>query len=249
MIKNIKGIKIKAYIEDEKLNLPKEIQIKIDEFWKKATKETPNLWNGELMCVEKCVKENNEIIITCKKTNYSHYLYDERIVLPKEYACSSLVASCLLETSDNYYIVGELAENTSFPHCMQISGGSADNDDIKNNQIDIQNTIIRECKEELNIDLQDKKQVENFEIKYIYLPNDKIHTYILFAKGKLKMTKDEMNDYYELYFKYLKENNLEIEFGKIHFIKKGKTTEELKKLKNPKRDYLVSLLEIDSNNE
>ena len=249
MIKNIKGIKIKAYIEDEKLNLPKEIQIKIDEFWKKATKETPNLWNGELMCVEKCVKENNEIIITCKKTNYSHYLYDERIVLPKEYACSSLVASCLLETSDNYYIVGELAENTSFPHCMQISGGSADNDDIKNNQIDIQNTIIRECKEELNIDLQDKKQVENFEIKYIYLPNDKIHTYILFAKGKLKMTKDEMNDYYELYFKYLKENNLEIEFGKIHFIKKGKTTEELEKLKNPKRDYLESLLEIDSNNE
>ena len=249
MIKNIKGIKIKAYIEDEKLNLPKEIQIKIDEFWKKATKETPNLWNGELMCVEKCVKENNEIIITCKKTNYSHYLYDERIVLPKEYACSSLVASCLLETSDNYYIVGELAENTSFPHCMQISGGSADNDDIKNNQIDIQNTIIRECKEELNIDLQDKKQVENFEIKYIYLPNDKIHTYILFAKGKLKMTKDEMNDYYERYFKYLKENNLEIEFGKIHFIKKGKTTEELEKLKNPKRDYLESLLEIDSNNE
>lgn len=249
MIKNIKGIKIKAYIEDEKLNLPKEIQIKIDEFWKKATKETPDLWNGELMCVEKCVKENNEIILTCKKTNYSHYLYDERIVLPKEYACSSLVASCLLETSDNYYIVGELAENTSFPHCMQISGGSADNDDIKNNQIDIQNTIIRECKEELNIDLQDKKQVENFEIKYIYLPNDKIHTYILFAKGKLKMTKDEMNDYYELYFKYLKENNLEIEFGKIHFIKKGKTTEELEKLKNPKRDYLVSLLEIDSNNE
>ena len=249
MIKNIKGIKIKAYIEDEKLNLPKEIQIKIDEFWKKATKETPDLWNGELMCVEKCVKENNEIIITCKKTNYSHYLYDERIVLPKEYACSSLVASCLLETSDNYYIVGELAENTSFPHCMQISGGSADNDDIKNNQIDIQNTIIRECKEELNIDLQDKKQVENFEIKYIYLPNDKIHTYILFAKGKLKMTKDEMNDYYERYFKYLKENNLEIEFGKIHFIKKGKTTEELEKLKNPKRDYLVSILEIDSNNE
>lgn len=249
MIKNIKGIKIKAYIEDEKLKLPKEIQMKIDEFWQKAIKETPELWDGELMCVEKCVKESNELIITCKKTNYSHYLYDERIVLPKEYACSSLVASCLLETSDNYYIVGELAENTSFPHCMQISGGSADNDDIKNNQIDIQNTIIRECKEELNIDLQNNDQVENFEIKYIYLPNDKIHTYILFAKGKLNMTKEEMKEYYEKYLKYLKENNLEIEFGRIHFIKKGNTTEELKKINNPKRDYLVSLLEIDSKNE
>lgn len=69
--------------------------------------------------------------------------------------CSSLVAECLLETSDNYYIVGELAENTSFPHCMQISGGSADNKDIKEGKIDVLNTIVRECKEELNIDLND----------------------------------------------------------------------------------------------
>ena len=45
---------------------------------------------------------------------------------------------------------------------------------------------------------------------------------------------------------YLKENNLEIEFGKLHFIKKGKTTEELEKFTNPKRDYLKNLLEMDS---
>ena len=72
---------------------------------------------------------------------------------------------------------------------------------------------------------------------------------MLLAQGKLKIKKNEMNDYYERYFKYLKENNLEIEFGKIHFIKKCNTTEELDKINNPKRDYLVSLLEIDSNNE
>ena len=36
---------------------------------------------------------------------------------------------------------------------MQISGGNADNSDIKNGEIEISNTIIRECKEELNIDL------------------------------------------------------------------------------------------------
>lgn len=246
MIKNIEGTTIKVNIEEEQFELPEEIRIKIEKFWNQCKLENPNLWNGELMCVGECKMEENQIIITCKKSNYAHYLYDERIGLPKEHACSSLVAGCLLETSDNYYIVGELADNTSFPHCMQISGGSADNDDIKDGRIDIFNTIIRECQEELNISLQDKKQVEHFEIKYLCLPSEAVHTYILFAKGKLNMTKAQMQEYYEQYLKYLKENNLEVEFGRIHFIKKGETTEELEKFKNPKRNYLKSLLEIDS---
>lgn len=246
MIKNIGKTIIKVMLEDERFELPEQIERKIEEFWKQCKAENPNLWNGELMCVGECKRKGNQIEITCKKSNYAHYLYDERIGLTKEYACSSLVAGCLLETSDNYYIVGELAENTSFPQCMQISGGSADNEDIKDGEIDIFNTIIRECQEELNINLQDKKQVKHFEIKYICLPSEKVHTYILFAKGKLNMTKAQMQEYYGQYLKYLKDNNLEVEFGRIHFIKRDKTTEELEKFENPKREYLKSLLEIDS---
>ena len=246
MIKNIKGLTITAKIEDKKFELPSEINQKIDEFWNNCISENPNLWDGELMCVGTCQKENNQIVINCQKSHYSHYLYDERNILPKEYACSSLVAGCLLETSDNYYIVGELAENTSFPHCMQISGGSADNNDIKDGKIDVLNTIVRECKEELNIDLNDSNQVKNYEIKYLSLPTEDVHTYIIIAKGELNMTKDQMQEYYEKYLEYLKENNLEIEFGKIHFIKKGRVAKELEKLNNPKRNYVKSLLEMDS---
>ena len=122
----------------------------------------------------------------------------------------------------------------------------ADNDDIKDGKIDIVNTIIRECKEELNISLQDKNQVDNYGIKYICLPSDEVHTYIVFAKGELKMTKAQMQEYYSQYLKYLEDSNLEVEFSKIHFVKKGRTTQELEKFKNPKRHYLKSLLDIDS---
>lgn len=246
MIKNIEGTTIKVKIEDKQFELPDEIRRKVEEFWNQCILENPNLWNGELMCVGECRRVGDQILITCKKSNYAHYLYDERIGLPKEYACSSLVAGCLLETSDNYYIVGELAENTSFPSCMQISGGNADKNDIEDGRIDILNTIIRECKEELNINVQDEQQVEHFEIKYIYVPTETVHTYIIFAKGKLNMTKAQIQEYYNKYLQYLKENDLEIEFERIHFIKKGRTTEELKNYKNPKRNYLESLLEIDN---
>ena len=245
MIQDIEGLKIKAIVLDEQFELPKEISNKIDAFWRKAQKETPGLWNGELMCVSEYRRQEDEILITCKKSNYAHYLYDERIGLSNQYTCSSLVAGCLLETSDGYYIVGELADNTSFPYCMQISGGSVDNNDIENGQINIYNTIIRECEEELNIKLQNKEQVEYFKIKYIGLP-EKAHQYILFAKAKLTMTKDQMEQHYQNYLKYLQDSNSEIEFSKIHFIKKGRTVQELKAFGNPKRDYLECLLQIDS---
>ncbi len=66
-----------------------------------------------------------------------------------------------------------MARDTSVPNCLQIPGGNVDNTDIKEDRVDILNTIIRECREEVNINLQDKNLVESFELKYISLPNEK----------------------------------------------------------------------------
>lgn len=247
MLKSINGKNIEIIIKDEKIELPQEINVEIQDFWDKAKAENPNIWNGEIMCVSDYKNDENNILITCKKTNFAHHLYDERMNMPKEYACSNLSAGCLLETIDNYYIIGELASDTSFPYCLQISGGNVDDEDIQDGKIDIFNTITRECKEELNINLKNKKQVENFELKYIRLPSKDIRTYVIFAKGNLNMTKKQMEEYYEQYLKYLKENNLEIEFSQIHFIPKS-NIKELENLNNPKRDYLKRLLELESAN-
>ena len=246
MLKNIDGLNIHVKIIDQRFEMPDEIKQKIREFWKNVQKDNPNIWDGEIMCVGEYEVKKKDIFITCKKSNYSHYLYDERVGgLSKEYYCSSIAAACLLETSDGYFVVGELAENTSFPGCMQISGGSVDYKDIKKDEVDVFKTIVRECKEELNIDLKNKEQSEKFEIKYINLP-DVAHQYIIIATAKLKMTKEEMGRHYEKYLNDLRKNNLEIEFGKIHFIQKGKSTEELSKFANPKRDYLLDLLQAES---
>ena len=42
------------------------------------------------------------------------------------------------------------------------------------------------------------------------------------------MTIEEMKKYFEEYYEYLKENNLEVEFRKLYFLKKDKVVEELK---------------------
>lgn len=252
MIKNIENFNINAIIKYEKVKLPEELVLKINDFWKKAVKETPKLWNGELLCVNEFVEDekNKKIDIICRKSNYAHYLYNERIGIERKYSCSSLIAGCIFETSDGYYVVGALGKDTSYPGCLQVSGGSADNDDIVGEKIDILSTIVRESKEEININLNDKKLVDSWKIKYIDMPEEELkpHTYIIFAKAKLKMTKNEMDKYYKDYLEFLEKNNLEIEFEKLYFINKNKITEDLNKLDNPKRGYLEKVFLEDANN-
>ena len=231
------------------IKLPIDLKEQISIFWEQSKKDNHSLFNGELICVSE-YKESKEVIeITCKRTSYAHHLYDERVGLPKEYGCHNLVVGCLLETSDNYYVIGEMASNTSVPNCLLIPGGNVDNTDIKEDRVDILNALKRESREEVNIDLQDKSLVESSAIKYISLPNENSNAYLIITKVKLKMTKNEMIESYKEYLKYLKDNNLEIEFANLHFINKKKAKDELNKLKNPKRNYLEELLEIDGNNK
>lgn len=246
MIKNIENTIINIKFENQQLDLPDKIKKEINDFWNQCKLENPSLWNGKLLCVSDYKKNNKKMMITCQITDYNHHLFDERIGLSSEYGCYNLVAGCLLETNDNYYVIGEMASNTSFPNGLQIPGGNVDKNDIQNNNIDIVNTLLREVKEEINIDLYDNSQVKSFQIKYISLPSESSHAYLLIAKAKLNMTKEEMQNHYEKYLSFLQKNNFEIEFEKIHFIKKDLAIRQLNKFQNQKRSYLKELLELDS---
>ncbi len=248
MIYNIKNKKIQAKLKDEIIQLPIELKEKIKESFEEIKKSGANIWNGEVLCVSECNIEDDKVEIICKKSDYAHYLYGERNGCPKEYECKNLSAGCLLETIDGYYIVGELDDNTSYPTMLQVTGGGIDKKDIVNEKINVEQTIIREAMEELKINLNDSKSILYDKISYIYISEkDEQPGVELFSKAKVKMTVEEMTSYFENYYKYLKENNLEVEFRKLHFLKKEKAVEKLKKLNNPKRNYLIPLLQIDSN--
>lgn len=246
MIKEINGKTVKVKLRKEKVKLPKNIQEKIENEWNNALEKTPELWNGDVVHVCSYKEKENEILIECEKTTYAHYLYDERVGLPEEYVCHNISAGYFVETNDGYYVVGELAESTSFPKCLQISGGGIDNADIYGSEISYQDTMRRELIEELNIDILDKTLVESNEILYLWKP-EKAHAYSIFGKVKVNLTSEEMKKHYDEYLSYLRKNNLEIEFNRIILLKKENVENELGKYNNPKREYLENLFKLDKN--
>jgi len=89
MIKRI-AKSIKMEYTERIINIPGDLKEKIQEFWNTAIKETPTLYNGEDFAVEEVKETENEIIMKIVKTNFSHYLYDERIGINNEkYRCIS----------------------------------------------------------------------------------------------------------------------------------------------------------------
>lgn len=238
-------------IRDKKnVELPKDIVEKIELFWQKQVEENPHLFNGEVWSVTKFKELEDRLRLTVQKTNYAHYLYDERVGLEGNLGCYNLNGGILLETLDKKYIVGEMDETTSYPKGLQIPGGNLDQNDIKEDgTVDLIGNIARELQEELNLDLFDKSMIPSYKMQYMELPEGRRHSYSPKLKGFLKMTSEEMKEYYEKYKTYLKENNQEVEFAKIHFIDKENVLEELDSLDNPKRPYLRPLLYMDSNVE
>ena len=244
-------VKINKKIEivkiEERLKLPENLQNQVENFWKKQVEENPHLFNGEVWSVTRFEELPDRIKISIQKTNYAHYLFDERVGIEGQYACYNLNCGILLETKDGYYIVGEMTETTSYPKGLQISGGNLDQNDIKQDgQVDIINNVAIELKEELNINLFDKSVVQEYKMQYMEMPQGRRHSYAPMMKGILSITAKQIEEQYNEYKRTLEQSGEDVEFEILHFIKKENALEILRSLDNPKRPYLEDLIDLDS---
>ena len=129
---------------------------------------------------------------------------------------------------------------------MQVSGGGIDEKyDIVNGEFDLIKTAKRELKEELNLDLDDKEQIESYNFEYIEKPEGKRHSYCVILKAYSMYTKNQLEEHFNKYYQFLEETDGEKEFKNLHFLKLGRAVKELDKLDNPKRLYVRQLLEIE----
>lgn len=225
--------------EDRYIKLPNKLKENIEIFWKSAIKENLNLYNGQDYVVETVIETNKNIEMVVVKSNYAHYLYDERVGIQEEiYRCCSPWGGILLLTKDDYFVIGEMNNKTSIPYCLQISGGGIEASDIDNGIINIDLNIKRELKEELNLNLDDI----DYKIEFIEYPSKRRNAYGFLAIGKINKVKEELKQHFEEYKEYLIRNDLEVEFNKLIFLKKEKALQELDELPNYKRPYLRYLI-------
>lgn len=225
--------------EDREIDLPIEIKENIKKFWSNAIKENPNLYNGQDYVVEVVNETKDDIEMLVVKSNYAHYLYDERIgIKENKYRCCSPWGGILLLTKDNYFIIGEMNNTTSMPLCLQIPGGGIDKTDIENQKINIRANISREVKEELNINIENI----DYKLEFIEYPDETRNAYGFIALAKLDQSKEDLEKYFNKYKEYLIENNLELEFNRLVFLNKENALEELDSMNNPKRPYLRDLI-------
>ena len=227
--------------EDRNVILPEELKTKITEFWKNAVKENPKLFNGENFIIESTSETENIIEMKAVKSNYSHYLYNERIGIKEEkYRACSPWTGILLQTNDDYFVIGEADSTTSIPYVLQITGGQMDKSDIIDGKLDLVHNLKRELKEEMNLNLDEI----DYRFKFIEYPNENRNAYGLIALGMIDKTKEELQKNFEEYRKYLLDNNLETEIGRLVFLKKEIAVEQLDSMQNYKRPYLRELIEI-----
>ena len=226
--------------------LPEELKEQIKIFWKEQVKNNAHLFNGETWNVTKMEEKQDEVVLTLEKTDYAHYIYDERCgVNDEKYFCHNLASGVYIVTKDGYGVLGELDDSTSYPKMLQVSGGGLDKQDIVNNEFNLVKTAKRELQEELNLDLDNKEQISKYGFEYLEVPEGKRHSYCVLLKATTTLTAKELEAHFNNYKKYLEESNGEIEFKKLHFLKIGRAVEELDKLDNPKRLYVRQMLEIE----
>ena len=221
--------------EDREINLPNELKENIRVFFENAVKENPNLYNGQDYVVENVSFTNENIEMLVVKTNYAHYLYDERIgIKDSRYRCCSPWGGIMLLTKDDFFVIGEMDKTTSTLYCLQTSGGGIDISDINNGIINIDRTIKRELKEEMDLNLDDI----DYKIEFLEIPDENRNAYGFLAIGRINKSKLELMQHFNKYKEYLINNNLEVEFNRLVFLKKENALQELDSLYNIKRPYL-----------
>lgn len=213
--------KITVRFSNKEVQLPEDIQSKIDTYWDELIASGKPYKRGEIFTVTHQEITEEAISILVEKTDYAHYLYCQNKRSFEEYGVHIIHTAVLVETSDEYYIFGEMGSQTSRNGIIQLCGGGIDNDDLKGEYFDFKHNITKELQEELNIDVNDTSRVSYFDEAYLKEggPSDKM---TVIFKVILNETKDEFLEKYNTFVDHLKERNEDPEFGKIIALKKDK---------------------------
>ena len=201
--------------------LPSEWQKRVDEYWQSLMDSGKKYTRGDVFTVTKIQKENDISHILVEKTDYAHYLFCQNIDQEMGgYGVNVIFTACLVETMDNRIIFGKMGKHTARAGIYQLVGGGIDASDIKYGIFDLKNSIVKELREEVNIDANNHNRVKYFDAKYIKQGGKTKKIAIVF-KIQLNETSEEFLEKYNNFAKNLRQKNEMPEFEKIIALEKS----------------------------
>lgn len=206
---------------NKEVQLPEEIQTKIDSYWKELLDSGKSYKRGEVFTVTHKEVTETAVNILVEKTDYAHYLYCQNKESLEENGVHIIHTAVLVESSDDHFLFGEMGHQTSRHGIIQLCGGGIDNDDLKGEYFDFKHNITKELQEELDIDVTDTSRVTYFDEAYLKEggPTDKM---TVIFRVVLKDTKEKFLERYDAFMERLKAEGEDPEFGKIIALKKDK---------------------------
>lgn len=206
---------------NKEVRLPEVIQSKIDSYWQELLDSGKPYKRGEVFTVTHKEVTGNAVNVLVEKTDYAHYLYCQSKESLDENGVHIIHTAVIVESSDGYFLFGEMGPQTSRYGIIQLCGGGIDNDDLKGEYFDFRHNITKELQEELDIDVADTARVTYFDEAYLKEggPTDKM---TVIFRVVLSDTKDEFLERYGVFVERLKKVGEDPEFGEIIVLRKDK---------------------------
>ncbi len=152
---------------DKTVVLPEEIQEKIDTYWEGLLASGKNYRRGEVFTVTHVDESADRIDVLVEKSDYAHYLYCQNVDTLGECGVRIIHTACLVITSDNKAVLGEMGPQTARAGMYQLCGGGIELKNLRGDVFDFDENITEELEEELDIEVEDVSRVKSFTKKYL----------------------------------------------------------------------------------
>ncbi len=151
----------------ESIRLPQNVQRSIDQYWQELIDKGKKYTRGEIFTVVKKDETQKVIDVWVARTDYAHYLFDQDTGGLGEHRIRVIHAAALVISSDKKIIFGKMGSHTARAGIFQLCGGGLDSNDLRDGTLDLDYSIAKELKEELGIDISDKKRIARLERAYL----------------------------------------------------------------------------------
>lgn len=219
---DINNRKVNITYTGKVLTPSENIKLAISKHWEEISKDKKFFFNGEIFSIDSFEENDNELNIKIDRTNYAHYLADRhKVPEVKDYPCHVAYSCVIIETSDNYFVMGENTNDTAHPDRLQFIGGAIDNDDLMDDgvTIDIKGNAARETEEEIGISTNNAEYSAELEPIFLKLNNNEYNSIGVIYLLKTSLDKAMIKDIFDKHNEKLALNDELIEFKDLIFVK------------------------------